>query len=293
MNRISIGEKEIRCFSSEEISAAVRELFISANYVLPESVCRAEESFLLRERDPLARNVLSSIIENTRCAREMNIPVCQDTGMAVLFAEIGREVYLDCDFEFAVNEGVKLAYTEGYLRKSIVRDPLYDRTNTGDNTPALIHVSFDPSEEMKGKLRLTAAPKGFGSENMSRQKMLTPSCTEDDVISFVKESVVLAGSNPCPPIFVGVGIGSDFEGVCLLAKKALLRDEPSADERYRALEERLLREINELGIGPQGFGGDTTALGVYIETAPTHIAGLPVAVNINCHVARHRSVVLS
>ncbi|MBQ3528013.1 MAG: fumarate hydratase [Clostridia bacterium] len=287
-----IDGRQVRCFSHNEIVEAVKDLFISANSILPKCVnydiCSAIDS----ETDPLAKQVLHTIAENAKAAIDMNVPVCQDTGMAVVFIEIGSGIYLNCELESAVNEGVSRAYTEGYLRKSIVKDPLYKRVNTNDNTPAKINLTISSAPELYGKIKITAAPKGFGSENMSKLKMFTPSATEDEVVEFVVDSVKTAGSNPCPPIYVGVGIGSDFEGVALLAKKALLRETPSLDVNYKRLEERLLSEINALGIGPQGFGGDTTALGVYIETAPTHIAGLPVAVNINCHVARHKTIVL-
>ncbi len=287
-----ISDERIKAFSFSDISDAVRRIFIEANYRLPDCVSQLIVNAAETESDTLAKNVLESILENSNAAKRMNIPICQDTGMAVLFAEIGRGVYIDCDFEKAVNDGVRRAYSDGYLRKSIVRDPFYERINTDDNTPALIHLRMNGSDELFGKIKLTAAPKGFGSENMSRVKMFTPSSTEDEIVSFVIESVKSAGANPCPPITVGVGIGADFEGVALLAKTALLRESANSDLNYRNLEDRLLNEINQTGIGPQGFGGGTTALAVYIESAPTHIAGLPVAVNINCHVARHKTLIL-
>ena len=290
---VIISGREVTCFSQEEISDAVCQLFIDANHDLPECVKKAVDIAFENEPQLLSKQVLKTIRENTDCAIHMNIPICQDTGMAVTFVDIGRDVFLDCDLEKAVNLGVSKAYSEGYLRKSIVSDPLYNRINTEDNTPALIHYKFSGEEMLRKKIRITAAPKGFGSENMSKLKMFTPSATEDDIVEFVVDAVKSAGSNPCPPIFVGVGIGSDFEGSALLAKKALLREEQSHKAEYAALEGRLLERINKLNIGPQGFGGNTTALGVYVESAPTHIAGLPVAVNINCHVARHKTIIIS
>ncbi|MBQ7822189.1 MAG: fumarate hydratase [Clostridia bacterium] len=280
----------MREISEKEISDAVRELFIDANYRLPDDarrlICDCAES----ERNTLAKSILETIDNNIEAARELDIPICQDTGMAVLFADIGCDVHINGDFERAVNDGVRRAYADGYLRKSVVRFPMYERVNTDDNTPAVIHIRLVPGD----KLHLTAAPKGFGSENMSAVKMFTPSATESDIIEFVKDTVKRAGSNPCPPIVVGVGIGGTFEYAALLAKRALTRDVSSsnADPRFKSLEEKMLAEINTLDIGPQGFGGDTTALAVNIETYPTHIAGLPVAVNINCHVARHKEMTL-
>lgn len=282
---------EIRRISADEIRSTVAELFIEANHCLGKDVEAALEEAEAAEQTPIAKSVLSSLRENLSIAAKRGIPVCQDTGMAVVFAEVGALVHVEGDtLENAVNLGVRDAYTKGKLRMSIVRDPLYHRVNTGDNTPAILHIRTVPGDQ----LRLTAAPKGFGSENMSRIQMLTPSATEDDVVRFALETVRLAGSNPCPPITVGVGIGADFEGCAILAKRALMRSvgEVSSDPKYAALEKRLLSEINRLGIGPQGFGGTTTALAVHIEAAPTHIAALPVAVNINCHVLRHRTVLL-
>ena len=282
----------VRVIGPAAISDAVRALFIESNYRLPPAVCQLISSAKARERDAVARGVLDTLEENIAAADEMDVPICQDTGMAVLFCEIGQGVYIDGILEDAVNEGVRRAYVEGSLRKSIVRDPLYDRTNTEDNTPATLRVSFSRDPQLAGTIRLTAAPKGFGSENMSTIKMFTPSASEADIVRFVVDSVLRAGANPCPPIVVGVGIGANFEGVALLAKEALLRDTPAQDVRYRQLEEKILRAVNETGIGPQGFGGDTTALAVRVNHAPTHIAGLPVAVNINCHVSRHKSMTL-
>ena len=281
----------MRIIESKLIEETVKELFIKSNYTLScgatECIKRAREN----ERDTLAKSVLSTLEDNLVAAREIDVPICQDTGMAVIFVEIGNEVHIaGDDLTTAVNEGVRRAYIDGYMRLSVVGDPFYERKNTNDNTPAIIYTEF-----VKGdKIKLTALPKGFGSENMSALKMFTPSATEDDIVGFVVDTVRRAGSNPCPPIMVGVGIGGTFDYSAVLSKKALARDPDDAhpDPRYAALEARMLEEINKLGIGPQGFGGDTTALGVNIEKYPTHIAGLPVAVNICCHVMRHLSKII-
>lgn len=280
----------MREISEKQISDTVRELFISACYKLPGDTEALVHKAADCERNPLAKSILGSMEDNLDAAKELDIPICQDTGMAVLFAEVGTDVHITGDFEAAVNDGVKRAYEDGYLRKSVVRCPLYDRVNTNDNTPAIIHTRLVSGD----KIRLIAAPKGFGSENMSKIKMFTPSATEQDIIDFVVDTVRTAGSNPCPPVVVGVGIGGTFEYAAYLAKRALARDVSSVTEnpKYAELEEKMLDEINKLDIGPQGFGGDTTALAVKIETYPTHIAGLPVAVNINCHVARHKEAVI-
>lgn len=274
---------------SEEITNVIRDLCIEANCHLPQDIkdvigeCRQCEPFAI------ARGVLDKIEENYQIADEDNVPVCQDTGLACVFLEIGQDVHIEGDLKEAVDEGVRRGYTEGYLRKSCVRDPI-DRVNTGDNTPAVIYYDIVPGDQ----LRITVAPKGFGSENMSQIKMLKPSDGLQGVKDFILKVVEDAGPNPCPPIVIGVGIGGTFDKAALLAKKALLRpvDQRSADPFYRDLEEEMLEKINRLGIGPQGFGGKTTALAVNIETLPTHIAGLPCAVNINCHVTRHKSAVL-
>ncbi|MBR4335338.1 MAG: fumarate hydratase [Clostridia bacterium] len=281
----------MRRIGADEVSAAVRDLFLSANSVAGEDVIDALDRAIGCERDPLARGVLSAIRENDAIAGEKGLPICQDTGMAVVFAEVGSLVHIEGDvLEGAVNRGVREAYLGGKLRCSVVRDPLFYRENTGDNTPAVLHVRTVPGD----RLKLTAAPKGFGSENMSALKMFTPSAKPADIVDFVVGAVERAGSNPCPPITVGVGIGSDFEGCALLAKYALTRplSDSHPDPNYAALEKTILDRINALGIGPQGFGGDTSAFAVKIEVGPTHIAGLPVAVNINCHVVRHASIVL-
>lgn len=257
--------------------------------MLPESVKNALETAVREEIAELPKSVLLRLGENIDVAKKCNLPVCQDTGMAVLFAEIGKDVHIDGDsFDEAVNEGVREAYVEGKLRLSVVKDPLFDRINTNDNTPAIIYTSFVDGD----KVRLTALPKGFGSENMSKVKMFTPSASRDDIIDFVVDTVRCAGGNPCPPVVVGVGIGGTFDYSCVLSKKALAREihDVNKDEEYALLEKEMLERINALGIGPQGFGGKTTALAVKIEKYPTHIAGLPVAVNICCHVMRHKTV---
>lgn len=276
----------IKTIRSDDIKNKVKELFISANYFLPDDLSGKIKECKRNESDDLAATVLERIYDNIEVAKEIKVPVCQDTGMAVVFAELGKEIYIEGDtLENAINEGVREAYLDGRLRLSVVRDPIYDRVNTNDNTPAVIYVNT----VMGDKLKLYAMPKGFGSENMSTLKMFNPSATEDDIINFVADAVKRAGSNPCPPIVIGVGIGGTFDYCTVLSKKALLREinDKNADPNYASLEEKILTRVNELGIGPQGFGGKTTALAVKINQAPTHIAGLPVAVNICCHVARH------
>ena len=280
----------MRDFPVSDITKAVACLCVEANRSLPADLEASIASASQREENALGRSILCDLCENMRAARELGLPVCQDTGMAVVFAEIGQEVHFTGgSFEEAVNEGVHLGYTEGLLRCSVAADPIR-RGNTGDNTPAVIHTRLVPGD----RVSLTVAPKGFGSENMSRLQMMTPAATEDDLIAFVAETVRLAGGNPCPPVVLGVGIGGDFEQCALLAKTALCRpvSERNKDPFYAGLEEKMLRAVNETGVGPQGFGGDTTALAVNIEWAPTHIAGLPIAVNVGCHVTRHGSLVL-
>lgn len=278
--------REINC---EEITNAIAEMCVEANLQLPCGMRECIEGAKSSEESELCRSVLDDIAANIDCAAELGVPICQDTGMVVIFAEIGQEVHINGDFESAVNAGVARGYIDGRLRLSIVGDPL-ERVNTGDNTPAVIHTRLVSGD----KIKLTVAPKGFGSENMSRLKMFTPSATQDDIVNFVTETVSIAGSNPCPPIVVGVGIGGDFEYSALLAKKALCRDLNirHPEPLYAELERKMLEKINDLGIGSQGFGGTVTALYVNIEKAPTHIAGLPVAVNIGCHVTRHCERVL-
>ncbi len=281
----------IREINVKEIEDKVAELFVRTNQILPCSTCSVITKAKESERNPLARSILGILEENIEAAKELDVPVCQDTGMAVTFIEIGQDVHLvGGDLEEAVNRGVARAYLDGKLRCSVVSDPLYGRKNTNDNTPAVLYTKIVPGDRVK----ITALPKGFGSENMSAVKMFTPAATEDDIVNFVVETVKNAGANPCPPVVVGVGIGGTFERCALLAKEALARelDDTNPDPDYAALEEKMLARINELDIGPQGFGGDTTALAVKTEKYPTHIAGLPVAVNICCHVYRHERAVL-
>ncbi len=271
------------------ITQMVKKLCIDANCHLDDDVKNCICKFHSEETWQQAKEILERIIENYEIADDKNQPVCQDTGVACVFLKIGQDVHIDGDLTEAVNEGVRQGYDEGYLRKSVVRDPL-DRVNTGDNTPAMLYTELVPGD----KIEITVAPKGFGSENMSKIAMLRPSDGVEGVKEFVVNAVEAAGPNPCPPIVVGVGIGGTFDKAAYLAKKALLRplDKRNSVDFYRELEEELLEKINALGIGPQGFGGRTTALAVNIEQFPTHIAGLPVAVNINCHVTRHKTEVL-
>ena len=279
----------MRQISAQSITDTVKRLCIEANCHLSRDMKECIEDFYAREDWPQAKEILGRIIENYNIADEKKQPICQDTGVACVFLKIGQEGHIEGDITAAVNEGVRRGYTDGYLRKSVVRDPL-DRVNTGDNTPAMLYTELVPGE----KVEITVAPKGFGSENMSRIKMLRPSDGVEGVKDFVVKAVEEAGPNPCPPIVVGVGIGGTFDKAAYLAKKALLRPVDVRNESafYAQLEEELLEKINALGIGPQGFGGMTTALAVNIEQYPTHIAGLPVAVNINCHVTRHKTEVL-
>ena len=265
------------------------KLCIQANTPLPPDIVSALDRTRREEPWPLAKETLGLLWDNLELAEREELPVCQDTGMACVFVELGQEVHIQGDFEQAVHEGVRRGYGEGYLRKSIVGDPLR-RVNTEDNTPAAITLRLVPGDGC----RITVAPKGFGSENMSRLGMLKPADGVEGVKKFVVETVRLAGSNPCPPIVLGIGIGGSFDKAAYLAKHALLRpiDQPNSDPFYAQLEEELLEEINALGIGPQGFGGRTTCLGLSIETAPTHVAGLPVAVNVSCHVTRRASAQL-
>lgn len=279
----------MREIQASRIAETVSRLCIEANTHLPGDMKRRIQDCRECETWPVAREILDQIVENYEIADAQNVPICQDTGMACVFLEIGQEVYVNGSIEEAVHEGVREGYKKGYLRKSVVRDPL-DRVNTGDNTPAMIYYDMVPGDRIK----ITVAPKGFGSENMSQIKMLRPSDGVEGVKDFVLKVVSDAGPNPCPPIVVGVGVGGTFDKAAMLAKKALMRsvDERNPEEFYASLEQELLEKINALGIGPQGFGGRTTALAVNIEKMPTHIAGLPVAVNINCHVTRHKMEVL-
>ena len=272
------------------IREAVAELCCEANLKLPCMMREKIESCIPLEESPVCKEVLGDIVSNIDCADELGVPICQDTGMAVIFLEVGQDVhFIGGSLTEAINEGVAKGYVEGKLRLSVVKDPLR-RVNTGNNTPAVLHTFITEGD----KVKITVAPKGFGSENMSKMKMFTPSATVDDIVAFVTETVNVAGSNPCPPIVVGVGLGGDFEQCAFLSKKALCRDlrERNPDPFYAELEERMLTEINKTGIGSQGFGGTVTALYVNIEAAPTHIAGLPAAVNIGCHVTRHKERII-
>ena len=279
----------MRNIQAQQVTDVVCRLCIEANCHLTDDLKNCITAGRACETFPVAQGILDQIIENYQIADANNVPVCQDTGMACVFVDVGQDVHVEGSLEAAIHEGVKQGYAEGYLRKSVVRDPL-DRVNTGDNTPAMIYYNLVPGDQIK----ITVAPKGFGSENMSQIKMLKPSDGLQGVKDFVIKVVEEAGPNPCPPIVVGVGVGGTFDKAAFLAKKALLRpvDSHHEDPFYAALEDELLEKINALGIGPQGFGGRTTALKVNIEKMPTHIAGLPVAVNINCHVTRHQSEVI-
>ena len=279
----------MRNIDAKVIEDTVARLCIEANLRLPPDVINAIERAEKAEPWDGAKRILSLLGDNVRIASEKTLPVCQDTGMACVFVELGQDVHIEGDFEQAVNNGVRRGYGEGYLRKSVVCDPLR-RVNTGDNTPALVTVKLTRGD----KMRITVMSKGFGSENMSALKMLKPADGVEGVRNFVLDTVEKAGANPCPPIIVGVGIGGSFDKAACLAKHALLRpvNEPNPDEYYAALERELLDKINALGIGPQGFGGKTTALAVLIEAMPTHVAGLPVAVNISCHATRRASASL-
>lgn len=284
------GVVKLRIIRGEKITEAVAGLFLEANYRIGEDICQAVRAAMDKEPSPQGRDVLAQLNENYRIAREESVAICQDTGMSVVFADLGQDVHIEGDFEEAVNAGVRKAYVEGYLRKSVVNEPLYERRNTGDNTPAVVHVRLTPGD----RLTLTAVAKGFGSENMSALKMLTPADGVEGVMDFVVETVEKAGPNPCPPLVVGVGIGGTFEQAALLAKQgtSLPLEHWHPDPRYAALEQDLADRINALGIGPSGTGGITTALKVHVRYAPTHIAGLPVAVNICCHAARHAVVTI-
>lgn len=275
----------MRIIESGEITRVVEEMCIEANCHINSDIKNALENAEKTEKSEVGRGVLCDLLENAEIAHNREMPICQDTGMAVFFINIGKDVHVEGDsITEAVNKGVANGYTNGYLRKSVVRDPL-DRVNTKDNTPAVIYYDFCDGD----KLEITFAPKGFGSENKSQIKMLNPSDGVEGIIEFVVSVVKTAGANPCPPMVVGVGIGGTMDKAACLSKKALTRsiDERNENPFYRDLEEKLLYEVNKLGIGPQGYGGITTALGVNIETYPTHIAGLPVAVNISCHATRH------
>ena len=282
-----MAKTEIRIIEASAVTETVKKLYMDMNYFIGDDIMQALKKAESTESSQTGKSVLSQLIENNGIAAAEEIPICQDTGMAVLFVEYGERVVIDGgSFEDAVQEGVRRAYIDGYLRKSVVDDPVFDRVNTRDNTPAIIYTTIVPGD----KIIILAGCKGFGSENMSAIKMLTPSAGVQGVKQFILDAVRYAGPNPCPPIVVGVGIGGTFEKAAMLAKKATLRpiNTDNPDERYAALERELLEEINKMGFGPAGLGGDNTALGVNIEYYPTHIAGMPVAVNICCHAARHK-----
>ncbi len=280
----------VREIQAGTITNVVERLCIRANEYLPEDMKSAIRDCRACEDWPIARDVLDKIVENYEIAEAQEVPICQDTGMACVFLEIGQDVHIaGGGLREAVDEGVRRGYDKGYLRKSVVKDPVR-RGNTGDNTPAMLYTEIVPGEQIK----VTVAPKGFGSENMSVIRMFKPSAGLEGIKDFILETVETAGPNPCPPMVVGVGIGGTFDKAALLAKKALLRplDSQNPDPFYAELEKEMLERINRLGIGPQGFGGRTTALGLNIETLPTHIAGMPCAINISCHVTRHMTEVI-
>ena len=280
----------MREINVQQITDVVERLCIEANTYLPSDVKCAIKTCRACEDGEIAKGVLDNIIENFEIADNEHVPICQDTGMACVFLEIGQDVHLvGGSLTDAVNEGVRRGYTNGYLRKSVVADPVR-RGNTGDNTPAMIYTEIVDGDQLK----ITLGPKGFGSENMSAIRMFKPSAGLQGIKDFILETVEIAGPNPCPPIVIGVGIGGTFDKAALLAKKAIMRplDTHNPDPYYADLEVEMLEKVNQLGIGPQGFGGKTTAIGLNIETLPTHIAGMPCAININCHVTRHKSEVL-
>lgn len=280
----------MREIKASTITDVIERLCMEANQVLPQDIKDAISTCRSQEDGDIACGILDNIIENYQIAENEQVPICQDTGMACVFLEIGQDVHItDGDLTEAVNEGVRRGYTNGYLRKSVVKDPVR-RGNTGDNTPAMLYTEIVPGEQIK----VTVGPKGFGSENMSAIRMFKPSAGIQGIKDFIIETVETAGPNPCPPMVVGVGIGGTFDKAALLAKKALMRpvDTSNPDPYYADLEKEMLQKINELGIGPQGFGGRTTAIGLNIETMPTHIAGMPCAINISCHVTRHKTEVI-
>jgi fumarate hydratase subunit alpha len=282
----------MREISVQEITKNVSRLFQEANYYLSEDVLTALQQALDNEESPVGRDVLNRILENAKTSIQENIPLCQDTGTAVVFLELGQDVHIvGGNLYDAVNEGVRQGYNLGYLRKSVVCQPFSARVNTKDNTPAIIHTDIVPGD----KLKITVLPKGGGAENMARLAMLTPSDGRPGIINFVVKAANDAGSNPCPPVIVGVGIGGTAESTMLLAKKALLRSpvgKPNPDPEFAELEKELLKQVNNLGIGPMGYGGRTTALAVHVEVLPAHIASMPVAVNLQCHSARHKEVTI-
>lgn len=280
----------MREIQASVITDTIERLCIETNQVLPDDIKKSIQACRASEDGQIACGILDNIIENYQIAENEQVPICQDTGMACVFLEIGQDVHIaGGDLTEAVNEGVRRGYTNGYLRKSVVKDPVR-RGNTGDNTPAMLYTEIVPGENIK----ITVGPKGFGSENMSAIRMFKPSAGIEGIKDFILETVETAGPNPCPPMVVGVGIGGTFDKAALLAKKALMRpvDSENEDPYYADLEKEMLEKINQLGIGPQGFGGKTTAIGLNIETMPTHIAGMPCAINISCHVTRHKTEVI-
>ncbi|OIJ14100.1 fumarate hydratase [Anaerobacillus arseniciselenatis] len=282
---------KIREISTEKITEAVRGLCMKAACDLPEDVEKLIEEGLEKEESQFGKYSLEKILKNVKLSREEDVPMCQDTGMTVILVEVGQDLHVTGgSLVDAINEGVRQGYEDGYLRKSVVADPVLDRKNTGDNTPAVIHTEVVPGDQ----LRIQVLPKGAGSENMGAVKMCKPSEGLDGVVDFIVNSITQAGGNPCPPVIVGVGIGGTMDKCTLLAKKALARHagEPHPNPEYAELEKKLLEKINKLGIGPQGFGGKVTALAVHIETYPTHIAMMPVCVTLNCHAARHKEAIL-
>jgi len=281
----------MRTVFASEITKTIKQLCLEANFDIGESMINALKDHSVTEASPLGKNILTQIIENDQLAKYEKIAICQDTGMVVVFIKLGQEVIIsDGDFNEAIQEGVRQAYHEGYLRKSVVKDPLFDRSNTQDNTPAIIHVSIVPGDQIE----IDIMPKGFGSENMSTLKMFAPSAGLAGVKAFILETVQKAGPNACPPMIIGIGIGGTFEQAAYLAKHAILRgvNQPNLDPNYAKLEAELLTEINKMGIGPAGLGGSTSALSINIDYYPTHIASIPVAINISCHASRHASAVI-
>lgn len=280
----------VRELQVKEITKLVRRLCMEANYYLPQDIRTSFERGREAESSPLGRTIFDEMIENSDLAREKSVPICQDTGMAIVFVELGQDVHLvGGDFEEAVNEGVRQGYVEGYLRLSVVSDPIR-RVNTNDNTPAVIYCTLVPGD----RVHITVAPKGFGSENMSALKMFTPAASTNMIVDFIADACINAGSNPCPPVIIGVGLGGTADKAAVLAKRALLRpvDETHRDPLYREMEAQVLDKVNASGVGPQGLGGTVSALSCAIETFGTHIAGLPCAVNISCHITRHAEGVI-
>lgn len=280
----------IKQFEATLIRDTIEDMCVSANIFIGKDIAKAFDNALQKEEKEMSKDLINILIENSKIAKEQSLPICQDTGMAIVFIEVGQDVHINGDLEESINEGVRRGYEKGYLRKSVVKDPV-NRENTKDNTPAIIHYKI-----VKGdKIKLTVAPKGFGSENMSRLIMLKPAEGLEGVKKVIMDTVKIAGPNACPPMVVGVGVGGDFEKSAIMAKEALLREVGTKNENvfWNNIEEEMLTEINNLKIGVGGFGGNTTALAVHINSYPTHIAGLPVAVNIGCHVTRHSEVTLS